>query len=588
MIRGIYSICLISTFLVAVRPNDITHTVFGDVLDGLPAAFGDFNSDELTDVFVLRHEQTVVEIMFASDQEPLLAPKENFSCTFENHITSVVPGDFDGDAFMDVFITTSKAGTNKTYGHLLWSEAGQLNCSDESNPVVVMQGQPLAIDYNQDMIIDLFGLDEEGKRTFWVFSKSRTPPQAVRMPGEESASIRLPHANAFLDLDDDFMPDLFITTKDNFEIWWGSASNFTHNATDIIELPGRPWHVGQSLFLDVKLTGKMDLVLPVCWDAKCKNSSIMVYSDGWHNLQIEFKDSYGIDWGFCFKPGHPYTDTITLRGGDFNLDGYPDLLATLQPISEEETSSTFLLLNVPCTNCKAFDRTFEPKWTALNPLNNRTVMAVFYDFYQDGILDVILVQQDSSTKELRTVAFKNGLDYDANFVKVMVLTGLANSKSPIFPGSIGRKKRTYGTNLPGPSIAYKTTTQDGSMRKAVAAQLPQSAHFSLNLPYSTFGLGRTPNFVDTLTIGLSNKFREWTQTIPNSQMVVIPAPIGEPLRWKVQLFVTPSKLILLSVAALTGTCGLITAIIIGLYWKERREDKIEKLQEAHRFHFDAM
>lgn len=71
-------------------------------------------------------------------------------------------------------------------------------------------------------------------------------------------------------------------------------------------------------------------------------------------------------------------------------------------------------------------------------------------------------------------------------------------------------------------------------------------------------------------------------------MVVIPNPIAEPSRWKAQLFVTPSKLILLSAAALTGTCVLITAIILVLYWKERREDKIEKLQEAHRFHFDAM
>jgi integrin alpha FG-GAP repeat containing protein 1 len=87
---------------------------------------------------------------------------------------------------------------------------------------------------------------------------------------------------------------------------------------------------------------------------------------------------------------------------------------------------------------------------------------------------------------------------------------------------------------------------------------------------------------------VGGKSREWPQIIPNSQMVVIPNPIAEPSRWKAQLFVTPSKLILLSAAALTGTCGLITAIIIGLYWKERREDKIEKLQEAHRFHFDAM
>ena len=153
----------------------------------------------------------------------------------------------------------------------------------------------------------------------------------------------------------------------------------------------------------------------------------------------------------------------------------------------------------------------------------------------------------------------------------MVLTGRNNSMYPISPGSLGKKKRTYGTNLPGPSIAYRTTTQDGSPRNAIAAQLPQSAHFSLNLPYTIFGLGRTPNFVDALTIGVGGKSREWPQIIPNSQMVMIPNPIAEPWRWKAQLLVTPSKLILLSAAALTGTCSLISFIIVALYWKERRK-----------------
>lgn len=126
------------------------------------------------------------------------------------------------------------------------------------------------------------------------------------------------------------------------------------------------------------------------------------------------------------------------------------------------------------------------------------------------------------------------------------------------------------------------------MRHAVSAQLPQSAHFSLNLPYNIFGLGRTPNFVDLLTVGLSSHYRQWTQIIPNSQMVVIPWPVDKPAVWKAQLFVTPSKLILMSVAGLTTACALITVIIGVLHWKERQEDKKERLSESHRFHFDAM
>lgn len=44
----------------------------------------------------------------------------------------------------------------------------------------------------------------------------------------------------------------------------------------------------------------------------------------------------------------------------------------------------------------------------------------------------------------------------------------------------------------------------------------------------------------------------------------------------------------MSVAALTAVCGMITLIIGVLHWKERQEDKKERMSESHRFHFDAM
>ncbi|CAK9828791.1 T-cell immunomodulatory protein [Anthophora retusa] len=582
---------------ITVRCSDITPAVFGNVLDGMPAAFGDFNSDELTDVFMLRKNGTTVEIFLAAEQEPLLRPSSDLSCTFRRMVVGVVPGDFDGDVFMDVLVITYDKETQLSHGYVLWGGNGRLNCTNEDHPLINMTGQPLALDYNQDMIIDLFGLDANKRRTFWIFDQSRGRPKSVPMKttregGGPLPRIGQPHSNAYLDLNNDFLADLVVTTTKYFEIWLGIGNGFEfreailfpYNITLEENFKGV---IGQALYLDVELTGKMDLLLPLCFDDACTNSTIMMFSDRWYNLQVNFRDGDNVLWGFVNPDGQRYTDTITLRGGDFNMDGYPDLLATLKSTNSKQKRS-YLLKNVACDSCVGFARKFEVKWQALNPFQNETAMAVFYDFYQDGILDVILVEVDKNSNIYRTAAFKNSLDYDANFVKVMVLTGRNNSMYPISPGSLGKKKRTYGTNLPGPSIAYRTTTQDGSPRNAIAAQLPQSAHFSLNLPYTTFGLGRTPNFVDALTIGVAGRSREWPQIIPNSQMVVIPNPILEPSRWKAQLFVTPSKLILLSAAALTGTCGLISLIIVALYWKERREDKIEKLQEAHRFPFDAM
>ncbi|KAI5729771.1 hypothetical protein M8J76_006465 [Diaphorina citri] len=593
--------------------NNMTLPVFGSVTDGLPAAFGDFNSDELTDMFVLRDDRHTLQILLGADTEPLLrpAPDGALKCTYEKSISSVVPGDFDGDALMDVMITLyDKRRINPgepTVSDVivLWGNINHLNCTPEDKPLLKVKAQPLAVFYSpEDMIVDLFGENEKGVRTFWEFNKNRTEPTAIPMVKENSyeanhldlAKIRHPHSNAFLDLNDDNAPDLFITTEKNFEVWLYNVESAGFVFKDKIDLPAgvdpNKHQIGQSLFLDMELEGKVDHVLPVCFDdinrptgQHCTNGTIFVYSnDMWHDLMTNFYDGKKAKWGFAMN-GRLYTDTITVRGGDFNMDGYPDLLVTL---GSADMTRVCFLENVPCiTNCDKFGRDFIVRWEALTPMNNNTVLGVFYDLLQDGILDVILVNELPDKKHAVS-AFKNNLDYDANFVKVMVITAIQSDQLPPLHGPLGKHRRTPGTNLPGPKISYKTSTPEGYPRVAVSTQLPQSAHFALGLPYTIFGLGRTPNFIETLGVGMWNKTRAWGFLIPNSQMVVIPFPQNSPDQWKAQLFVTPSKLILQSVLALVCTCLLIVSIIGVLYFKERREDKIERLREAHRFHFDAM
>lgn len=581
--------------IVGVLASDITSNAFGNIVDGVVSAFGDFNSDELTDVFITSNNGRTLEILLASDVEPLLRQSAHTKCDFTHlNITSIVPGDFDGDAYMDLMITTRM--DHEILGvYINWGGSEYLNCTDETkSPLIKVRGEPVALDYNRDMIIDLFGLNKNGERTFWVFEKDRNEPREI--PMEESkgnkSELSVPHAHAYLDLNNDFTADLFVSTKSGFEIWHGrDREGFEYS--DTIPWPSTAHIVGQSIFLDIELTGVITQILPVCFDDKCSNSAVLAYGNGqYQDLQIDFKDDMNQEWKFV-KPKRDrddiYQNTITLRGGDFNLDGYPDLLVTLtSAANDNDRTQTFLMENVACKHCQnGLTRTFEVRWRAFAPFANGTVVGAFYDFYQDGILDVIFVEKKMNGKS-RPLAFRNTLDYDANFVKVIVLTGLTNRHAPTKLTPLGRKKRTYGTNLPGPRIAYYTTKPDGDKQESTSVQIPQSAYFSLHLPYTIFGLGRTPNFVDKLTVGLSHQNRTWTQLIPNSQMVVVPWPPDEPSRWKAQLFVTPSKLIWMSVLSLGATCAVITLIILVLHIKERREDKLERLQETERFHFDAM
>lgn len=100
--------------------RNVTGQVFGDQLDVLPVAFGDFNSDKLTDLFVVNPERNKISILLAEEQtfSSVLTSHNYFSrpstvdkkklkleCTINNAlIESVAPGDFDGDGGMDVFI----------------------------------------------------------------------------------------------------------------------------------------------------------------------------------------------------------------------------------------------------------------------------------------------------------------------------------------------------------------------------------------------------------------------------------------------------------------------------------------------------
>ncbi|KAF6209846.1 hypothetical protein GE061_015598 [Apolygus lucorum] len=570
--------------------TDITSNVFGRALEGIPAAFGDFNSDEYPDLFVINKHS--FEILLGRDSEPLIlkSPGSKLKCEFDTSVTSVVPGDFDGDAIMDVLVTLSrpKSGLSCESQHVqevkvLWGSGDAIECGAKWAEPLYMCGQPLAMDWNEDMIIDLFGF-VNNSMTFWVFNTNRTFPvvKTVENSANPTSPLRIPHSHAFIDLNSDYNPDLFVTTNDGFIVWFKDPNQKEgfKLSNEIAKFPKDLAHTGQSIFLDTELKGKLDHILPACYDIQCANSSIFVYvNKRWLNLRVNFHDKSNNVWGFV-PPGSTIEHySITLHAGDYNMDGFPDLLATLQSGSRKKT---FLLMNEQCVaDCSDYSRTFTIAWDKLSPNNENTSMGVFYDFMQDGKLDIIFVGKNIT-------AFKNNLDYDANFIKVMVITGRKDQTQRIIPDPTGRRNRTYGTNLPGPLITYNATDLDDEPRASVSGQLSQSAYLSLNLPYTLFGLGRTPNFVDELRVGVYGKSKKWSQIIPNSQMVVIPIPLQDPSHWMVRLFVTPSKLILQSFIALLGTCILLTLIIAVLWWKEKREDRRESRQEVHRFNYSGL
>ena len=107
-----------------------------------------------------------------------------------------------------------------------------------------------------------------------------------------------------------------------------------------------------------------------------------------------------------------------------------------------------------------------------------------------------------------------------------------------------------------------------------------STFFSCTSIY-IFGLGETPNFVESIHASISNGqsleplIGEWTQIVPNVQAVVIPEPKKDPNLWPFKLFLTPSNIVFQTLITLASICCGLVFVIGILHRKELAEDLAE-------------
>uniref|UniRef100_A0A8C9ZVX7 Integrin alpha FG-GAP repeat containing 1 n=1 Tax=Sander lucioperca TaxID=283035 RepID=A0A8C9ZVX7_SANLU len=512
--------------------QDVTADLFGAENHGTVAAFGDFFADKQTDIFIIR-EQSELVIFLADSKTPYFKPKVNITKDIlprDTVITSVVPGDYDGDSQMDVLLTVQIQKSKNTTVLIFWGNNQTL-------------GTITVNSFNGDMIPDIFGVvNPPLTEVLWRNALS------------SSVKMRVPHSNAFIDLNKDFTAG-------------ESDGNFTRSEVMPADPPPATT-VGQSSFVDFDGDGDQDHLLPVCLDAACQHSAIYLAKSGskeWVTVLSDFQWK-GTVWSFV--PGKP-SQPLALHFGDYNLDGFPDALVVLRNTSGGGQQA-FLLENVPCSNtsCQSVGRMFHIHWdqSDLGAIQN-AIMATFFDIYEDGILDMLVLSQAEGKNDLIIHALKNNFEADAYFVKVMVLSGLCFNDCPEDP---------FGVNQPGPYVMYTTTDSNGYLKNASAGQLSQSAHFSLQLPYTVLGLGRSANFLDHLFVGIPRqpgeteiRMKEWTAIIPNSQLIVIPFPHNKPRSWSAKLYLTPSNSVLLTAIALIGVCVFILVIIGILHWQEK-------------------
>lgn len=593
--------------------------------NGTIEAFGDFNSDQYTDVFMLSTDRKTLSIYLW--HHALYSFIEQSSLTeTSGTITNVAPGDFNYDGKLDVMVFGHTGPElSQTFLKIYLGDRADLSI-DPFFSTTNITGQPLILDYNADLKLDLYSTYDD-VRTFWV-NEGQTfhmEPQGT----SESSPISVPNSNAFVDLNGDCISDLVVTSIKNnvsqFEFWINQDGGFKLDKVFKASVGA-----GQVTFADFNGDGTMDLLYPQCWprencteantirvvfnmqipvckhlwtdSSTCRDSTALCKVDNNYNFDsmtslTSTGGSIVISGDMLGAPNRHLLvnsefSTLTIRAGDYNLDGYPDILIPF--MDNNGNTEIELWQNVPCTvalcGSDATDnglRTFQVVSDGTDALTNiaNATSATFFDFDENGALDIIVLCEE--TKKVHMVY--NNFFNDAYFLKTLGSNGVCNawcSNGQKFPDP-----KPYGVNFPGSVWKFTVSDLSGNVRVTQGVQLSQSGYLALQTPYILFGLGRTSNYIEQIFMGVSVKesvwFNMWNGIIPNSQVVAFPYPPDEPTLWTLELFVKTSGLTLWVIVAVVSLLLVNSVVIFYFRWREKQEDKKEKEEQQHLINFDA-
>lgn len=104
---------------------------------------------------------------------------------------------------------------------------------------------------------------------------------------------------------------------------------------------------------------------------------------------------------------------------------------------------------------------------------------------------------------------------------------------------------------------------------ALGSQLPQTGYQALYTPYAFLGLGRTNNYIESLTVGSTSPRSATTLegVIPNSKLVLNPGPDGAD--WRRELFLRPGEWLWWVLITLVGATILLLLVVFVLHINEK-------------------
>eukprot|EP00300_Choanocystis_sp_HF-7_P011891 c17656_g1_i2.p1 GENE.c17656_g1_i2~~c17656_g1_i2.p1 ORF type:complete len:523 (+),score=103.71 c17656_g1_i2:24-1592(+) len=475
------------------HPSRISSTNLGlENVAGTVTAFGDVDSDKFLDTFILSETKTTIDVYLQSTTGRF-AVSSPHQFSWSSTITNVVPRDVDFDGRMDMVVVADGGKQLLLVPGVAggWGTARQI-----SNELV---GEILCLDANGDGHLDIFAQKRNQTGTFRGFWMNTGNGQ-FSWEGQSvdglvrGTEIRSDLSPIYADMNGDCVADLLVSSTapdgtEYLELWLYRAGNSPNSHFEFYWQRPLLSGMGQPTVVDFDFDGTLDLIFPRCNPEDCSNEiSVRMYANSQMSLCGRLGSTSGcrstnnlcqVDNEFSFAPfddetagvlvnlrpfgvrhflGLPHTNM--LRTGDFNLDGFADVLVTY--LDADGANRLLLLRNVEQDG----SRTFEPAEHGVQDLEQLTGVfaAAFVDFGETGSSDILAMTQDNSgTNRIHTLA--NNLFVDAFFLKIMSLNGVCTewcSGGVKFPNP-----KPYGVNFPGATFRFTVTNLDARKRLAV-------------------------------------------------------------------------------------------------------------------------
>ena len=279
---------------------------------------------------------------------------------------------------------------------------------------------------------------------------------------------------------------------------------------------------------------------------------------------------------------------VPLAVGDFNVNGFPDVIALVKNVSTGLTHP-ILLENIENGDKRTLARLARGT-EELEKISGVTGVS-FINLYQDGPPDIILNYEDVNDGNSRVQTIQNGFVQDAFFLRTEALNGVC--PAPCMSKSTGSTAhRPYGSSFPGPTVKFSFTDFDGSLRIRSGSQLPQSGNGRFAAPFMFFGLGRTNNFVELLAVRTPSRLgpnsARKAGLVPNSDLIINSPHADSPNSFHFELHILPGQYflwVLISIATAMIVLGSLTAYF---KWLEIKEDNEERRRAIHSINFDAL